>query len=481
MKLTRRGFAGLLGGTAAAFPMRASAGLVNEQGAGQKNQFPKGFVWGSATAAYQVEGAYKEDGKGVSIWDTFSHTPQKVHGGDTGDISADFYHRYRDDISLMQAIGLNACRFSVSWTRIFPNGTGSPNQAGLDFYKRVVDTLHEHSIEPYCTLYHWDLPQALQDKGGWENRETLKAFADFGGYFAKHMGASIKHYMTMNEMSAFVWQGYGRGAHAPGLRVGRKRFVQIAHNVLLAHGLGLSALRAETPSGTKIGIADNTFAATPAIESSEHIAAAAAAMREENARYLTVILEGRYTDRYLKSLEGDVPQFSAEELKIISAPMDFVGVNVYTPAYVRAAPTPSGYEKVPSPSSFPHMYSDWLRIGPEALYWTPKLIAQVWGVKTIFITENGAAAKDVVAPDGHIYDTDRTMYLRNYLTQLQRAVSEGVPVKGYFLWSLLDNFEWSDGYDKRFGIVYVDFKTEKRTLKLSGEFYRETIRRNAVA
>jgi beta-glucosidase len=448
--------------------------------AAANRSFPSGFFWGSATASYQVEGAVHEDGRGPSIWDTFSHTPGKVHNGDTGDVADDYFHRYKEDIALMKMLGLKTCRFSIAWSRVFPDGTGAPNPKGLDFYKRMTDELHANGIEPYCTLYHWDLPQALEDKGGWQNRDTAKAFADYCGYTVHNLGDRVTNYMTMNEMRTFVELGYGNGTHAPGLRLDAAKLAQLNHYVVLAHGMAVQAVRAAGKGNTRVGIADNAEATTPVIETPENIKAAGTALREENAMFLTVLLEGMYTEAYLARLGTAAPKFTPEEMRIISSPMDFIGLNVYQPTYVRAADNALGYVKVPDPTSYPHMASPWLTIGPEALYWTPKLVAQLWNVKEMYITENGCSSDDVIAADGHVYDSDRVMFLRNYLTQLQRAVAEGVPVKGYFLWSLLDNFEWADGYEKRFGIVYVDFATQKRTPKLSSEFYRNVIARNTV-
>ena len=286
--------------------------------------------------------------------------------------------------------------------------------------------------------------------------------------------------MTMNEMRTFVELGYGTGTHAPGLQVGPKRLAQLTHYVVLAHGMAVQAIRASTKPGTRVGIADNVTPTCPVIESPEHIAAAHRAIREENAMYLTVIQEGRYTDLYLKRLGAAAPHFTPEEMKIISSPMDFTGINIYTPTWVRAADNEAGYVVVPNPRSYPHMFSEWLNIGPEALYWGPRLVHEAWKVNEIYITENGTSSSDQLAPDGHVYDTDRVMFLRNYLTQLHRAISQGIPVKGYFLWSLLDNYEWADGYEKRFGITYVDFQTQKRTPKLSADFYRQTIAANRL-
>jgi beta-glucosidase len=444
--------------------------------------FPGGFIWGSATASYQVEGAVHEGGRGTTIWDTFSHTPGKVANGDTGDVADDSYHRYKEDVRLMKALGLKGCRFSVAWSRIFPTGVGAPNQAGLDYYNRFVDELLANGIQPFCTLYHWDLPQALQDKGGWQNRDTAKAFADYAGYTAGKLSDRVTNFMTMNEIRSFTELGYQNGLHAPGLRLDATAFAMVNHYAVLGHGMAVQAIRASAKPGTKIGLADNAEATCPVLETPDHIHAAGIAMREQNAQYLTVILEGKYTEAYLKKLGPASPKFTAEEMKIIGSPLDFVGLNVYQPTWVRADTTKEiGYSVVDNPASYPHMLSPWLTIGPEALYWSPKLVAKNWGVKTLYITENGCSSSDVLTAEDTVLDTDRVMYLRNYLGQLHRAVSEGVPVKGYFLWSLLDNFEWADGYEKRFGITYVDFKTEKRTPKLSSEFYKDVIARNGLA
>lgn len=485
-KISRRNFARLIGGSSALLwlPDKFRSSEANAQSAqrshGSSHAFPEGFLFGSATAAYQVEGAVHEDGRGTTIWDTFSHTPGKTHNGDTGDVADDFYHLYPQDIQMMKELGLATFRFSVAWSRVFPTGTGAPNPKGLDFYHRMVDKLLEAGIQPYCTLYHWDLPQPLQDKGGWENIDTAKAFAHYAGYTAGKLSDKVKHFMTMNEMSSFVEIGYQQGIHAPGLMLSEKRVAQVAHYAVLGHGMAVQAIRAQAKQGTKVGVADNISATVPVYESEEQVGAARRAIRELNARYLTVLEEGKYTDLYLKELGANAPQFTAEEMKIIGSPMDFVGLNIYTPTYVRADDSEKGFAVVPTPSSYPHMQSPWLDIGPDAVYWGPKLVAETWNVKELYITENGASSADAVSPDGHIYDTDRTMYLRNYLTQLQRAVSEGIPVKGYFLWSLLDNFEWADGYATRFGIVYVDFKTQKRTPKLSAAFYKQVIRERRV-
>ncbi len=485
-RFTRRAFARLLGSAAlapAALSTIATSSAEAEAttSAPTARLFPKGFLWGSATASYQVEGAVNEDGRGPSIWDTFSHTPGKTNNGDTGDVANDHYHRYKEDIALMKALGLKTYRFSVAWPRIFPTGAGTPNPKGIDFYNRLVDELLKAGIQPYCTLFHWDLPQALEDKGGWQSRDTSEAFANYAGYVAEHLSDRVKHFMTLNEMRSFVDIGYRDGRHAPGLQLPPAGVNQVRHHAVLAHGLGVQAIRAHAKPGTKVGLAENAEACAPVIETADHIGAARKAMREENAGYLTAVLEGKYTDAYLAHHGPDAPKFTAADMKAIGSPIDFVGLNNYTTSWVRADSGPRGYAVVPAPKSYPHMMSSWLLVGPQGLYWGPKFIAENWGVKEIYITENGASSTDTLTPDGQVYDSDRVMYLRNYLTQLHRGVSEGVPVKGYFCWSFMDNYEWADGYSYRFGIHYVDFKTQQRTPKLSAHFYKEVIARNGLA
>lgn len=443
--------------------------------------FPPDFVWGTATSAYQVEGAVNEDGRGVSIWDTFTHTAGKIRGGATGDTADDFYHRYVADIGLMAELGVGAFRFSIAWPRIFPLGGGTPNPKGLDFYKRMIVELQRHGIVPYVTLYRWDLPQALQDRGGWENRDTAYRLADYAGYVSRELGAAgVKHFFTTNEIRSIITSGYERGRDAPGLSLSAKRLAQAKHFAVLGHGLSVQAIRAHSPAGTLVGLAENPTASTPVTESDSDINAARTAMREENAAYLTVILEGRYTPRYLQDLGANAPQFTEDELKVIHSPVDLVGLNIYGPQYVRASDTTTGYEVLQQPANFPHMQSEWLSIGPECLRWTPLLVNDLWKHETILITENGCSTDDRPNQAGEILDLARGMYLRNCIAQLQRAIAAGAPVKGYFLWSLLDNFEWPAGFSERFGIIYVDFTTLQRKPKLSFRLYQSIIAKNAI-
>jgi len=468
--------------TNSAAPARAQADAEQAHPtASAPRGFPQGFLWGTATSSYQIEGAWKDDGKGESIWDRFTHTPGHIQNDETGDVALDHYHRYKEDVQLQKALGARAYRFSVSWPRIFPHGTGTPNSKGLDFYDRLTDELLVNGIAPYATLYHWDLPQALQDSvGGWESRDTAKAFADYAGYVSEKLSDRIEHFFTLNELSAFVELGHGTGIFAPGLRLPAARLNQVRHHAVLAHGLAVEAIRARAKPGTQVGPAENVAAVVPAVETAENIAAAEGAMREFNAGVLTVMLEGRYTDAFLSSAGADAPKFSDADLKTIASPVDFVGINVYTPIYVRAVDASPGFEVVRFSRSHPRMASSWQFFGPESLYWAPRHLRKVWDVKDIYITENGCGAADEPAADGVVYDSDRVMFLRNYLAMLQRATSEGVPVRGYFLWSLLDNFEWSSGFGTRFGLFHADFATQKRSPKLSAAYYSEVIKRNAL-
>jgi beta-glucosidase len=496
---TRRDFAKAAGSAALGMTTAPLAGLAQtpaeihpQPAPGIAAAFPDGFSWGVATSAFQIEGAVKEDGRGASIWDTYAHTPGKIKDGHNADVANDHYHRYKDDVRLMRDIGVKAYRFSIAWPRIFPDGTGQPNPKGLDFYNRLLDALLEAGIEPFPTLYHWDLPQALQDKGGWQSRDTAKAFADYAGYVAGQLSDRAKRFFTINEFFSIVDIGH-RGIEttvdgkkvrielAPGLRLPYAKLYQVRHHAVLAHGLSVQAIRANAKPGTRCGPADNLSTAVPAIETSENIKAAEVATRELNAAYLTVILEGKYTDAYLKAAGKDAPKIEGEDLKIIASPVDFIGINIYRPwAYVVASEPAGGFRPISFNKSHPRMLSLWHLLGPEVMYWAPRLLQSVWGAREIYITENGCGASDEMSAKGNVDDSDRIMFLRNHLAHLQRATAEGLPVKGYFHWSLMDNFEWSDGFASRFGLVYVDYKTQQRTPKLSAAYFREAALKNAV-
>ena len=478
--LTRRQFSATLAGTAAAAMAIASFPRVAlaQMAAASLLRFPPNFLWGCATASYQIEGAVHEDGRKPSVWDTFSHTPGKTFQGETGDVADDSYHLYKEDVKLLKNLGVTGYRFSISWSRIFPDGTGQPNEKGIAYYQRVVDELLKNNIAPYITLFHWDLPQALP--GGWQSRDTAKAFGDYAGYISRQLSDRVGHFFTTNEFVCFTDLGYKTGRFAPGMKLSDALVNQVRHHAVLAHGLAVQAIRANAKSATQVGLAENATVFVPVIESAEHIEAARRATRERNAPFLTAVMEGKYTDGYLQHAGANAPKVEPGDMEIIGTPLDFVGLNVYTPEYVRADSSPAGYAVEHRQSSYPHMASNWLYIGPEVIYWAVRNVSDIWKPKALYITENGCSADDVVTSDGRVEDTDRVMYLRNHLTHLQRAASEGYPIKGYFLWSLLDNYEWADGYSKRFGLHYVDFKTQQRTPKLSAEWYRAVISRNAV-
>ena len=405
--------------------------------------FPQGFYWGTATAAYQIEGAWNEDGKGPSIWDTFAHAG-KITDGSTGDVAVDHYHRYREDVQLMKAIGATAYRLSISWPRIFPNGTGQPNAKGLDFYRRLVDELLAAGIEPFATLYHWDLPQALQDKGGWQSRDTAQAFAGYAGYAAAQLSDRVRHFFTINEFSSFVELGHGMGMLAPGLKLPPGELNQVRHHAVLGHGLAVQAIRATARPGTKVGPAEQIIGPAPIIETPENIRAAATALRELNAGYMTVMMEGKYTDAFVAKHGADAPKFTAEDLKIIASPVDFIGTNIYVVhAFVQASDAEPGYEVVAGSFLVPpparpyqptHARAQYpnseiaLKLSPESMYWGTRLLVDVWKAKEIFITESGVPT--TAEGDAEGYDTDRIVWLRAYLSELQRATAEGVPVRG---------------------------------------------------
>ncbi|CAG37177.1 GH1 family beta-glucosidase [Desulfotalea psychrophila] len=455
-------------------------------------KFPDGFCWGLATASYQIEGSPKVDGKGMSIWDTYAHIPGKMKNNDTGDVAIDHYQRYKEDVQIMKEMGATGYRFSIAWSRIFPSGTGLANPKGLDFYNRLVDELLNAGIQPFATLYHWDLPQALQDKGGWQSRETAECFAQYAGYMAEKLSDRVKNFFTLNEFQNIVDMGHrgvdmvvqGKPVHielAPGLKLDNQALNQVAHHTVLAHGLSVQAIRAMGKKGTKVGPAEVMFCGVPIMDSPEHVKAAELATRRLNARFLDVMLTGKYSDAYLQEAGKDAPKFTEEDLQAIGSPVDFVGINVYIPKmYVMASEDESGYKEVPMSVSHPKMSSPWHTFAPEVLYWAPRLTHSIWKPKAIYITENGCAASDEISADGNIYDTDRVMYLRNAMGQLQRASAEGVPIKGNFVWSAFDNLEWSGGFGTRFGLVHVNFKTQKRTPKLSAKWFKEAAGHNAV-
>ena len=393
-RFTRRGLAAAAL-TFGALTLAASKEVGQADEPKPDSGFPEGFRWGTATSAYQIEGATQEDGRGDSIWDTFSRLPGKIRDGANADIADDHYHLYKEDVALMKAMGVATYRFSIAWPRLFPEGRGTPNPKGLAFYDRLVDELLANGIVPFATLYHWDLPQALQDRGGWESRDTAEAFAAYAGFVAAKLGDRVGHFFTLNEIRTFIELGYGSGQFAPGLVLPRARLNQARHHAVLGHGLAVQAVRAHGRGGIKVGPAENVTIAMPDVDTLKNIRAAELATREMNAPYLTVMLEGRYTDAWLAAAGADAPRFTEGELRTISTPVDFVGLNVYTVgAYVVASDTAPGYTALALPVSYPHMKSPWLKFAPEALYWAPRQVANLWNVKEIYISENGTSAAD---------------------------------------------------------------------------------------
>ena len=452
-------------------------------------QFPNEFAWGCATASYQIEGAVAEDGRKPSVWDTFSKTPGRTLNGDTGDVACDHYHRYESDVKLMAELGLKHYRFSIAWSRIMPDGRGAVNEAGVDFYKRLVDCLRSHGITPHATLFHWDSPQALEDRyGSWQSREMAKDYADYVSAVVSRLGDRITNWMTINEISCFTHMGYDVGKippHAPGTQVSsRKQVWQTSHHAILAHGLGCQAIRAASPGPCSIALVDNPAVTVPISESPEHIAAAQKGFHTcgSNGGIIFPVLTGAYSSALLEQLGPDAPDIQEGDLKTIHQPLDAFGLNIYTGTYVRATSHAPGYEFLNFRDTYPRMHMPWLWMLPESLYWSARHVKETLDRPDlpIFFSENGCAAPDTLTEQGEVLDLERILYLRQYLKSVHRAVEEGYPVRGYFLWTFMDNFEWSWGGDRRFGIVYTDYPTQRRIPKASYHWYADCIRQNRV-
>mgnify|MGYP005797248657 FL=1 len=445
--------------------------------------FKEAFVWGAATASYQNEGGYMEDGKGLSIWDTFSHQPGKIEDGRNGDVASDQYHRMDRDIAIMKEMGLNAYRFSLSWPRIMPDGTGRINPKGLDFYDRMVDRLLENGLEPYITLFHWDLPRELYLRGGWMNPDIPKWFAEYAQVVVDRLSDRVTCWITQNEPQCYIGQGLFSGNHAPGIRLAKKDALLAGHHSLLAHGHAVSAIRAYTKKKPVIGfVSDSGWLWVPETETQENIEAcrektfsADQQQLEGISWWLDPVFLGRYPEDGVEAVGGDMPFISLEDMQIISQPLDFLGVNIYRAEIGRAdengrcvtVERKKGYDRTAYP---------WAVV-PESLYWGPKFLQERYG-KEIIITENGLSNRDWVHLDGLVHDPQRIDFTHRYLKQLKRAVEEGLDAGGYFHWTLTDNFEWATGYSNRFGLVYVDFETQERIMKDSAYWYRDVIRCN---
>ena len=452
----------------------------------RRSDLPEGFVVGSATAAYQIEGATREDGRGESIWDTFSRVPGAIADGTTGDVADDHYHRWAEDVDLMSDLGFGAYRFSIAWPRIQPDGRGRPNQAGIDFYRRLAESLRERGVTPWATLYHWDLPQALEDRGGWLQRDTARRFADYAHEVADRLSDVVTDWITLNEPWCSAFLGYASGIHAPGRALG-SRAAHAAHHLLLGHGLALEALRAAAPEA-RVGISLNLYPVEPAGDSGGDADAARRIDGLSNRLFLEPVLAGTYPADVLEDL-GETRWFAEnateEDLRSISAPIDFLGVNYYTRHIVASASAPAAGAP---PSSYPG--SEHVRVvdtgapstqmgwevHPDGMLEVLRMAGDLAPELPLYITENGAAYPDREGADGRIDDGERTEYLQAHLEAARDAVAAGLPLRGYFLWTLMDNWEWSWGFSRRFGIVHVDYRTQTRTPKRSALWMADFLR-----
>ncbi len=433
--------------------------------------FPPDFVWGAATASYQIEGAATEDGRGESVWDRFCATPGKVRNADTGAVACDFYHRYRDDIGLMRELGIDAFRFSIAWPRVIPSGRGAVNTKGLDFYDRLVDELLGNGITPFVTLFHWDTPQPIEDEGGWPARGTVDAFTEYVRVVAERLGDRVGHWITHNEPWVVSWVGHGWGHHAPG-RTSDRDALATAHHLLLSHGHAVEVLRELSPN-SNVGITLNLDYVYAAGDDAEDAAAAAWVDGFHNRWFLDPIFRGAYPPDMLEAWRDDLPDIREGDLETIAAPIDFLGVNNYTSPLV-AADDDGGRSRIVRRADVDHTDMGW-EVVPDGLRDLLVRLHRDYAPKGIYVTENGAAFPDVRGHDGSIGDPERQSYLQSYIGAAAEAAASGVPLRGYFAWSLLDNFEWAWGYWKRFGLVYVDYATLERVPKGSFYWYRDLI------
>jgi beta-glucosidase len=449
--------------------------------------FPKDFTWGAAAAAYQIEGAVAEDGRGPSIWDVHTHEAGKIFENHNGDVACDHYHRYPEDVAILRAMQAKAYRLSISWSRVIPEGTGKPNAKGLAFYDKLFDSLLEAGVTPWVTLFHWDLPNALQRRGGFLNRDMVEWFGDYAALIASRYGDRVKHWMTFNEPPCTVGLGLQEGIFAPGYKLPYADCLLAAHNLLMAHGRGVQALRAGCTGKVKISLAHTSRDRIPATESKRDIEAARSsyfACQEKTmwnlAWWADPILFGKYPEDGVKAYGKDMPKVSAADLKLISQKIDFIAYNCYTGWHVRAGQDGKP-EKIVDSFGIGNSRGtlSWLTVAPDALYWAARFQTERYKLPIVF-SENGYCNTDFVHLDGKVHDPQRIDFLARYLGKLKRAADEGVPLAGYFYWSILDNFEWCEGYKDRFGLVHVDYQTQKRTPKDSYYWYREVIRTNGA-
>ena len=435
--------------------------------------FPQDFLWGAATASYQIEGGGLSEGRGECIWHRFSHTLGNVKNGDTGDVACDHLHRYKEDVALMAQLGLGAYRLSVSWPRVIPAGIGATNEAGLDFYDSLIDELLRYGIQPYVTIYHWDLPQALQDKGGWANPDSPKWFADYTDTITRALGDRVKGWITFNEPWCVSILSNLIGAHAPGLRDAPTAY-RVAHQLNLSHGQAVGVIRQNCPTAD-VGITLNLWPIVPASDSEVDVEAARMIDGMQNRWFLDPLFKGSYPTEVAEYLGDAIQSIDLDEVKSAAVPIDFLGINYYNRMVISA----SGPAALPEDAEYTAM--GW-EVYPQGLTDLLVRVYRDYAPKALYVTENGAAYDDPVPSptDDIVEDPQRVAYLESHLNACDQAIIQGVPLKGYFVWSLMDNFEWAEGYSKRFGIVYVDYETQKRTLKRSARFYQEMIARQAV-
>lgn len=444
--------------------------------------FKKDFVWGAATAAYQIEGAWSEDGKGENVWDVFCHEHTHVEQGHTGDIACDHYHRYKEDVKLMKELGIKAYRFSISWSRLIPNGTGKLNPKGVEFYNNLINELLANGIEPYMTLFHWDYPYALHKKGGWLNDESVAWFADYAAKVSELFSDRVKNFITFNEPQCFIGAGYMTSPHAPGYQVLYKDIFQMCHNVLKAHGAAVIALRENAKQPIKVGYAPTGTTCYPASESEADIEAARKKMFEcpplsrglmwNVSWWSDPVILGKYPEDGLRMYKDFLPEITDEDMRLISQPLDFYGNNIYNGQEIRADQN-GNPERVAHKVGLGKTAIQW-PITPEALRWGPRFYYERYKLP-FFITENGMSAHDIVSLDGKVHDPNRIDFLNRHLLELEKAIDDGVDVRGYFQWSLMDNFEWAKGYNDRFGLIYVDYETQQRIPKDSFYWYKNWI------
>ncbi len=447
--------------------------------------FPENFKWGAASAAYQIEGAADIDGKGPSVWDIKCQRPGAIFQSQSGRVACDHYHRFKEDVQIIKKLGIKNYRMSISWPRVLPEGIGEANPKGLDFYSRLFDELLKNDIEPFVTLFHWDYPQKLYEQGGWLNPQCTDWFAQYAELIAKHFYDRVKNWMTFNEPQCFIGLGHYKTEHAPGIELAFPEVLRAAHNVMLSHGKAVQAIRAITKQPASIGYAPVGLCSVPYDEDSENDIEAA---RQDtfsvkpydchnSILWMDPVLLGRYPQQCIEAYGPNLPSYTDEEMKIISQPIDFLGVNIYTARQVSLAD--GKVREIPRETGHWYTPMNW-SVEPKSLYWGPRFFYERYQ-KPIYITENGMANHDAVSEDGGVHDPQRIEFFARYLKKLAQACSDGIDVSGYFLWTLMDNFEWAHGYSKRFGIVHTDFNTQKRTIKDSGYWYKKIIQTNGRA